>query len=60
MFDSDNSLILGFGRKLPPSAIPTTLVLDAQGRVAARALGPVNQSRLLGLVEPVLREPQGG
>jgi peroxiredoxin len=60
MFDSDNSLILGFGRKLPPSAIPTTLVLDAQGRVAARALGPVDQSRLLGLVEPVLREPQGG
>jgi len=59
MFDSDNSLILAFGRKLPPSAIPTTLVLDSQGRVAARALGPVDESRLMGLVEPVLREPQG-
>lgn len=59
MFDSDNSLILAFGRKLPPSAIPTTLVLDAQGRVAARALGPVDESRLLGMVEPVMRETQG-
>jgi len=56
MFDSDNSLILSFGRKLPPSAIPTTIVLDAQGRVAARALGPVDTSRLLGMVEPVMRE----
>ena len=56
---SDNSLILAFGRKLPPSAIPTTLVLDAQGRVAARALGPVDASRLLGLVEPVVRESHG-
>jgi len=59
MFDSDNSLILAFGRKLPPSAIPTTLVLDGQGRVAARALGPVNESRLLGIVEPVIRESHG-
>jgi peroxiredoxin len=59
MFDSDNSLILAFGRKLPPSAIPTTLVLDGQGRVAARALGPANESRLLGIVEPVIRESHG-
>ncbi|MEI6229199.1 MAG: TlpA disulfide reductase family protein [Actinomycetes bacterium] len=59
MFDSDNSLILAFGRKLPPSAIPTTLVLDGQGRVAARALGPVTESRLLGIVEPVIRESHG-
>jgi peroxiredoxin len=59
MFDSDNSLILAFGRKLPPSALPTTLVLDGQGRVAARALGPVTESRLLGIVEPVIRESHG-
>jgi thiol-disulfide isomerase/thioredoxin len=59
MFDGDNSLILSFGRKLPPSAIPTTLVVDAQGRVAARALGPVDVSRLLGMIEPVLREKTG-
>lgn len=56
MFDKDNSLVLAFRGQLPPAAIPTTLVLDREGRVAARALGPVDYSRLLGLIEPVLRE----
>jgi thiol-disulfide isomerase/thioredoxin len=56
MFDADNSLVLAFRGQLPPAAIPTTLVLDRQGRVAARALGAVDRSRLLGMIEPVLRE----
>lgn len=58
MFDGDNSLILAFSGQLPPSAIPTTLVLDREGRVAARALGEVDRSRLLGMIEPVLAEKQ--
>jgi thiol-disulfide isomerase/thioredoxin len=56
MFDADNSLVLAFAGQLPPSAIPTTLVLDRDGRVAARALGEVDRSRLLGMIEPVLAE----
>lgn len=56
MFDGDNSLVLAFRGQLPPSAIPTTIVLDRQGRVAARALGEVDRSRLLGMIEPVLAE----
>ncbi len=56
MFDQDNTLLLAFRGLLPPAAIPTTLVLDREGRVAARALGPVDYSRLLGMIEPVLRE----
>ncbi len=56
MFDGDNSLVLAFHGQLPPSAIPTTLVLDREGRVAARALGAVDRSRLLGMIEPVLAE----
>lgn len=56
MFDGDNSLVLAFHGQLPPSAIPTTLVLDREGRVAARALGEVDRSRLLGMIEPVLAE----
>jgi len=58
MFDGDNSLVLAFRGQLPPSAIPTTLVLDREGRVAARALGEVDRSRLLGMIEPVLAEKQ--
>lgn len=56
IFDADNSFGLSFGSLLPLSSIPTTLVLDRQGRVAARALGPVDRSRLLGIIEPVLAE----
>lgn len=56
MFDADNSLVLAFRGQLPPSAIPTTLVLDRQGRVAARALGAVDRSRLLAMIEPALAE----
>lgn len=54
--DPAGKLLLGFAGTLPPSAIPSTLVIDAQGRVAARAIGPVDRSRLLGLIEPVLAE----
>lgn len=34
-------------------APPTTVVLDAQGRVAARVLAPVSQATLVGLVQDV-------
>ncbi|MGV1003401.1 MAG: TlpA family protein disulfide reductase [Candidatus Nanopelagicales bacterium] len=54
--DPDGTLLLGFAGTLPPSAIPSTLVIDQKGRVAARAVGPVDRSRLLGLIEPVLGE----
>ncbi len=56
IYDGDNTVVLAFSGQLPPSAIPTTLVLDREGRVAARALGEVDRSRLLGMIEPVLAE----
>ncbi len=54
--DTDGSRQLLFHDSLPPAAIPSTLVIDARGRVAGRAIGEVDRSRLLGLVEPVLAE----
>jgi thiol-disulfide isomerase/thioredoxin len=56
LYDGDNSLVLAFRGQMSPAAIPTTLVLDRQGRVAARALDAVDRSRLLGMIEPVLAE----
>jgi thiol-disulfide isomerase/thioredoxin len=53
IYDSDGSQLLGFRDTLPPDAIPSTLVIDSQGRVAARVLGPVDQSTLVGLVNDV-------
>ncbi|MGO0577681.1 TlpA family protein disulfide reductase [Ornithinimicrobium panacihumi] len=38
-------------------ATPTTMVLDGQGRLAARVSGQVDASTLRGLVEDVLAEP---
>ena len=57
--DTDGSLQLLFRDTLPPAAIPSTVVIDREGRVAARALGEVDRSRLLGLVEPLLDEGSG-
>ncbi len=54
--DTDGSRQLLFHDSLPPAAIPSTLVVDRQGRVAARAIGAVDRSRLLGLIEPILAE----
>ena len=56
VIDTDASKQLLFKDNLPPAAIPSTLVIDRQGRVAARAIGEVDRSRLLGLVEPILAE----
>jgi thiol-disulfide isomerase/thioredoxin len=44
--DTDGQVIASF-RQLPPNAIPTTLVLDRHGRVAARFIGGVTQAELL-------------
>lgn len=49
--DRDGRLQLLFSETLPPQAIPSTLVIDPQGRVAARALGKVSESSLRGILE---------
>ena len=54
VIDRDGRLQLLFGDSLPPQAIPSTLVIDPEGRVAARALGKVSESSLRGMIEPLL------
>ena len=55
--DEDGELLLAFHETLPPSAIPSTLVIDRDGRMAARIIGPVTESKLRDVVEPVVDEP---
>ena len=43
----DGGLQLAFSGSIPPNAVPTTLVLDSSGRVAARILGQVNSPSIL-------------
>jgi thiol-disulfide isomerase/thioredoxin len=51
--DESGVLILAFGRQAPTSP-PSTLILDLEGRVAARANGAVTETTLRGLIDDVL------
>jgi thiol-disulfide isomerase/thioredoxin len=54
--DSDGRIQLAFADTLPPQAIPSTVIIDQQGRVAARALGKVTAATLDGLISALLDE----
>ena len=54
LFDPSGRTLLAFAGTLNPSAIPSTVVLDEQGRVAASILGEIPSRRtLVDLVEDV-------
>ena len=55
LFDKAGALAVRF-RDLPPAAIPTTLVIDRAGRVAARFLGGVTDNELAPVVAAVAGE----
>ena len=54
LVDTDGRIQLLFNDSLPPQAIPSTIVIDQQGRVAARALGTVTAATLRAMIEPLL------
>lgn len=49
-------VVLAFTGVVTPSAVPTTLVIDREGRVAARILGIASKSTLKALIETVIAE----
>ncbi len=50
------SAVLAFTGVVTPQAVPTTLVIDKQGRVAARVLGQIEKSTLKALIQRVVDE----
>lgn len=55
--DPDGRMLLEFpSGTLNAQSIPTTLVLDREGRIAARALTPLTEDQLRELIAPVLAE----
>jgi thiol-disulfide isomerase/thioredoxin len=52
----DDAVLFGFRESLPANAIPTTVLIDKQGNVAARISGAVTVSSLRDLIEKVLAE----
>jgi thiol-disulfide isomerase/thioredoxin len=54
IFDPGGSTLTAFHRTLSPAAIPSTVVIDADGRVAARVLGALTSARtLIDLVDEI-------
>ena len=56
IFDQPGKVALAFQGTVPPAAIPSTLIIDAQGRIAARALGAVKYTDLMNAVTKVRDE----
>ena len=54
--DPSGSTLLQLRGSLPPKAIPSTLVLDRRGRVAARVLGQVRAATLRAIIADALGE----
>jgi thiol-disulfide isomerase/thioredoxin len=53
IYDPKGSALLAFAGTLPPSAIPSTLILDTEGRVAVRVLGEISELTLVAMVDDV-------
>jgi peroxiredoxin len=56
VLDPDGRLLLAFRDTLPPAAIPSTLLVDRDGRMAARVIGPISQASLADLVDTIAAE----
>ncbi len=51
--DPNDAIALDFSGTVPPAGIPTTLVLDRSGRIAARVVGSVSYNGLKALIAQV-------
>ncbi|RPF35429.1 MULTISPECIES: TlpA disulfide reductase family protein [unclassified Streptomyces] len=57
LYDPTGKLMLRFKRgTLNPQAVPSTLVLDREGRIAARSLAALSEDKLRKMIAPVLAE----
>ncbi|MEU6864999.1 TlpA disulfide reductase family protein [Streptomyces sp. NPDC046876] len=57
LYDPDGKLMLRFpAGTLNPNAIPSTIVLDKQGKIAARTLAALDEEHLRSMIDPLLAE----
>jgi thiol-disulfide isomerase/thioredoxin len=53
---TDDAILLKFHGQLTPNAIPTTLIIDTEGKIAARISGEITYSALEDLIKRVKSE----
>jgi thiol-disulfide isomerase/thioredoxin len=57
LYDPTGKLMLRFKKgTLNPQLVPSTLVIDREGKIAARALQPLSEEKLRDMIKPVLAE----
>ncbi|MFD7229970.1 TlpA family protein disulfide reductase [Streptomyces sp. NPDC059881] len=55
--DPTGKLVLKFPKgDVNPQAVPTTLVIDREGKIAARALMPIDDKQLRSMIDPLVAE----
>lgn len=54
--DPDGKLLLRFNGRIPLSAVPSTVLIDRDGRIAARVIGATNYTTLSELVKDLAAE----
>ena len=55
--DPDDEIALQFRSTVPPAAIPTTIVIDRTGKVAARIVGGASYAQLKSVISEVTGQP---
>ncbi len=60
VFDPTGQALLPFGSVVPSAAIPSTVIVDRNGEVAARVIGAVDENTLAGLIEDLVAEEGTG
>ncbi|MFJ2744471.1 TlpA family protein disulfide reductase [Streptomyces sp. NPDC087440] len=57
LYDPDGKLMLRFPKgSLNPQAIPSTIVLDKDGKIAGRSLAALSEKKLRKLIDPLINE----
>lgn len=57
--DPDGQVLLTYRAVIPTSVVPSTVVIDRQGQVAARVIGPVTYPTLQGILDDELGRESG-
>lgn len=56
IIDKNGELLLPFSGVIPLSAVPSTLVIDPEGGIAATVVGKIDYTTLIGLISDLLAE----
>jgi hypothetical protein len=60
IYDQRGRTLLSFRGTLTPNSVPSTVVIDREGRVAASVLGEITRTTLYDLVDEVRGAGSGG